>query len=183
MWIRKPKYFVKPNLPLITRHDQLPSGAIELARIQDNTQERVLWIFVKNNTGLSILYVAQWTKKNGQQEYLCSQDDFPMEFLTWFHDALTDFQKPPAEGGLRAGAMTSADQDVGGEMLSIVSAIGEDRGYGGYTVNNWSRCQRRYDHSTEFTPHEVSWAQRFLQEGGLLDLIKSLADQYKKGTL
>jgi hypothetical protein len=183
MWIRKPKYPVKPNLPLITRHDQLPPGAMELAKIKDNTDERSMWFFVKNNGGLSILDVSTWQSNDGQPEYLCSQKDFPMDFLTWFHDALADFQKPPAEGGLQAGAMTSADQDVGGEMLSIIRCMGEDRGYGGYAVDNWSRCQRRYDVATEFHPHSVSWAQRFLHEGGLLDLIKDLAEKYKNGAI
>ena len=184
MWISKPKYPIKNNLPQIDRHDQLPDGAIKLAEIQDrlNSQYDTL-VFVKNNGGLSILEYTDKTLKDGSPLYVCGQRDFPMEFLSWFAKALTEFQKPPAEGGLPAGAMTSADEDVGGEMLCIQRAMGAGRGHGGYAVRNRSRCRRGYDINTEFEPHDVSWGDNFLYEGGLLDLIKDLGERFEQGKL
>lgn len=66
--------------------------------------------------------------------------------------ALADFEKPSVDGGLPSGAMSSADQSVDGEMLSVIRAIGDDRGYGGYTIDNWSRCRRRYDPDARLLP-------------------------------
>lgn len=77
---------------------------------------------------MSILSVTEpcRTLANGQPYYRCSQDDFPLEFLSWFPAALIEFQKPPVEGGLRAGAMTTPGIEVGGEMLCIQRALGVD---------------------------------------------------------
>jgi hypothetical protein len=184
MWIRKAPYAVKPALPEITRHDCLPSGATEIGKITEYT-EGGLFYFVKNNGSLSILNVTEpgRTLANGQPYYRCSQDDFPLEFLTWFPEALAEFQKPPAEGGLRAGAMTTPDIEVGGEMLCIQRALGVDQDRGGYSVMNRSRCVKNKDIETSFTPHEVIWASRFLYEGGLLALIKALGEKLKNGQL
>jgi hypothetical protein len=184
MWIRKAPCSLKPALPLIARHDQLPVGAAEVAKITEFT-EGGLFYFVKNSGFLSILSVTEpgRTLANGQPYYRCSQKDFPLEFLIWFPEALAEFQKSPAEGGLRAGAMTTPDIDVGGEMLCLQRALGVDRDRGGYIVENNSRCQRGYDPETEFEPHNVCWASRFLYEGGLLALIKELGEKLKNGQL
>ncbi|WP_281177674.1 hypothetical protein [Endozoicomonas arenosclerae] len=37
------KYPLKPALPKIARHDQLPAGAIELARLQDTEGHKDLY--------------------------------------------------------------------------------------------------------------------------------------------
>ena len=184
MWISKAPYPVKPDLPLISRHDQLPAGAVELAKITESTQGG-LFYFVNNNGFLSILNVTEpgRTLANGRPYYRCSQDDFPLEFLTWFPIALEEFQKPPVEGGLPAGGMATPDTDVGGEMLSIIRALGSDQGRGGYGVDNYSRCVRGRDIETSFAPHSVSWASRFLYEGGLLSLIKELGEKLRAGQL
>ena len=184
MWIRKSKYSIKNNITQINHHDQLPPGTTKLAEIRDslNSQHDTL-MFVKNSGCLSILNHATRVKKDGSPFYRCSQADFPMEFLPWFAKALTEFQKPPIEGGLPSGAMTSADEDVGGEMLCIQRAMGAAGGLGGYAVLNRSRCERRYDANTEFEPHEVSWGDNFLFEDGLLDLIKDLANKFEQGKL
>lgn len=184
MWIRKAPYPVKLALPLITRHDQLPAGAVELAKITEST-EGGLFYFVKNNGFLSILNVTEpgRTLVNGQPYYRCSQDDFPLEFLIWFPIALEEFQKPPAEDGLHAGGMTTPDMEIGGEMLCLQRALGVDQDRGGYVVMNRSRCERNKDIETRFTPHEVTWASRFLYEGGLLALIKEMGEKLQKGTL
>ena len=184
MWTRKSKYPIKNNITQINRHDQLPPGATKLAEIRDslNSQYDTL-MFVKNSGSLSILNHATRVKKDGSPFYRCSQSDFPMEFLPWFAKALTEFQKPPIEGGLPSGAMTSTDEDVGGEMLCIQRAMGAGNGHGGYTIRNRSRCKRGNDIDTEFEPHTVSWGDNFLFEGGLLDLIKDLRKQFEQGKL
>lgn len=184
MWLLKASYEVKSALPEITQHDQLPKGAIEIANIIENT-EGDLFYFVKNNGFLSILNVTEpgRTLANGQPYYRCSQDDFPLEFLIWFPTALLEFQKPPIESGLRVGAMTTSDIEVGGEMLCIQRALGVDHDRGGYIVENNSRCEKDYDPETEFEPHSICWASRFLYEGGLLKLITDLGERYKNGQL
>ena len=182
MWIRKAPYDVKPPLPKITRHDQLPTGCEQLAYLQDNTCS-AHWYFVKNNGYLSILDVADRQRADGSHYYRCGHDDFPLEFLFWFPAALVEFQKPPGEGGLRAGAMTTPDVEVGGEMLCIQRALGVDQDRGGYAVMNRSRCEKNKDIEINFTPHEVIWASRFLYEGGLLKLITDLGEKYKNGQL
>jgi len=183
MWIKKPKYPVRDPLPEIVDHRSLPRGAVEIAKIRDTNGEGDLWVFVKNNNGLSILDTYSKTLKDGTTRYGCYQKDFPLKFLNWFEDALTRFQRPPAKGGLHSGAMTSADEDVDGEMLCIQRAMGAGGGQGGYAVVNRSRCKKGKDISTKFTPHEVSWADSFIFEGGLLDLIKKLAKKYDCGSL
>jgi hypothetical protein len=182
MWIRKAPYAVKPALPEIARHDQLPAGCQHLAYLKDNTCN-THWHFVNNNRHLSILNVADRQREDGSHYYRCNHDDFPLEFLTWFPDALAEFQKLPAEGGLRAGAMTTSDIEVGGEMLCIQRALGVDQDRGGYAVMNRSRCLKNKNIETSFTPHEVIWASRFLYEGGLLDLISKLGEKYRRGIL
>jgi hypothetical protein len=184
MWIRKAPYPIKPALPEISRHDQLPNGAIEIAKITEFT-EGGLFYFVKNNGSLSVLNVTEpgRTLANGQPYYRCSQTDFPLEFLIWFPKALDDFQKSPSEGGLHAGAMTTPDIEVGGEMLCLQRALGVDRDRGGYAVINRSRCEKNKNPETSFTPHELILASRFLYEGGLLDLIKNLGEKFKQGQL
>jgi hypothetical protein len=184
MWIRKPKYPVKQNLPKIDHHDQLPQGAVLLAEIPDTLNGCYdTTMFVRNADGLSILDHTTRTLADGSPYYRCAQADFPMEFLSWFAKALSDFQKPPIEGGLPAGAMTSADQNVGGEMLCIQRAMAVNQHGGGYCALNRSRCERRNDVNTEFEPHEVCWGDNFLFEGGLLDLIKDLGEKFEQGKL
>lgn len=184
MWIRKPKYPVKDNFPTIDRHDQLPQGAVELARLKDSlNSDYDTVVFVKNQGFLSIVFFSDRKLKDGSPFYVCSQNDFPMEFLSWFVKALIDFQKPPIDGGLPAGAMTSSDEDVGGEMLCIQRAMAVNRDGGGYAVLNRSRCERGKNIETEFEPHEVIWGDNFLYEGGLLDLIKDLGKKFEKGKI
>lgn len=71
----------------------------------------------------------------------CSQDYFPLEFLSCFPSALIEFQKPPVEGGLCAGA-----------MLCIQRALGVDQDRGGYAVMNRFRCEKNKDIEINFTP-------------------------------
>ncbi len=53
MWIRKPKYPVKANLPKIIQHEHLPEGAVELTRIPDALNSKYdTWLFVSSNGGV-----------------------------------------------------------------------------------------------------------------------------------
>jgi len=182
MSISKSPYFLPPALPEITRHDLLPSGCYEIAYLKDNTCS-THWYFINNNGFLSILNVASRTLNDGSHFYRCSNDDFPLEFLTWFPEVLTEFQKSPAEGGLHAGAMTTPDINVGGEMLCLQRAMGVDQDRGGYIVRNRCRCKKGYDPEVDFEPHDVCWASRFLYDGGLLNMIKDLGQKLVEGKI
>jgi hypothetical protein len=159
----------------------LPVDAFELARIKDVVNDGYEYLFIKNNGGLSIIETRERYLTNGDLFYACYQTDFPFEFLRWFYSALTDFQKSPAEGGLHAGAMTSADQNVGGEMLCI------QRTTDGYAVLNRSRCRRDVEQLRrdlgDFDAQEIIFEERFLFESGLINLIKDLAARYDAGLL
>ena len=183
MWEIKPEYPLKKNIRKIEDHKHLPPGAVELARIQDTvSHQNALWVFVKNENMLSILKPRDVRLKNMPPRYRCAQDDFPLEALAWFPQALTGFQEGKGGGGI----MSSADHDVGGEMLAVITLMGIDDRRGGYSVENKSRCHRRVaeeDINTYYEPHEVSWPTRFLYEGGLMDLLEDLAKRYEDGKI
>ncbi|WP_199775591.1 hypothetical protein [Microbulbifer pacificus] len=115
--------------------------------------------------------------------YRCSQADFPLGVLPWFADALTEFRKPPVQGGLHAGAMTSADEDVEGEMLCIQRSMNAGRGVGGYAIVNRSRSDHGKLWKNDYHPQEITFADNFLYDAGLLDLIKDLGEKYRRGEL
>lgn len=181
-WIQKPKYPVKDQLPRIDHHERLPSGATELARINDPNSSDVL-VFVQQGKHLSILEAVSRLRKGSIPYYRCSQSDFPLGVLPWFPEALIDFQKPPAEGGLHAGGMTGADENVEGEMLCIQRAMNAGPGVGGYAILNRSRKNRLVRIKEHFRPQEITFSDNFLYEAGLLSLIKDLGDKYKHDEL
>ncbi|WP_444997680.1 hypothetical protein [Aliikangiella sp. IMCC44359] len=186
MWITKPEYPIKPNVQKIQHHEQLPAGVVELARLKDDiSHDNSLWVLLKNEGILSILNPMTLTMVGYPPEYICPQHDFPMAMLPWFSRALTEFQKPPAEGGLHAGAMSGGDEEVGGEMLCIERAMGVDNSRGGYSVVNRSRCLRKYfdQMDTMFEPHEICWPDRFLYDGGMLNLITQLGQRVEAGDI
>ncbi|MGI9281272.1 MAG: hypothetical protein ACR2PX_16820 [Endozoicomonas sp.] len=169
------EYPLKTALPKIARHNQLPSDAIELARLQDTADGKDLYTFVQRSDQLSILVSYVRHLKTGDK-YGCKQYDFPLKVLSWFPKALADFQKPPAEGGLHAGAMTSADEDVDGEMLCVQSTID------GYALVNRSR-QSPLGFEGSYEPTDISLSYHLLYDLGLLDLWQQLGEQYERGEL
>jgi hypothetical protein len=179
----KPDYPQKPLLPKITHHETLPSDAVELARINDRLNFNDLRVFLKIEQTLVIVKVSgPGITKNPM--YVISQFELPLGFLPWFADALNGFRKPPAEGGLHAGAMTSADEDVEGEMLCIQRAMDAGNGLGGYVVVNRSRTDRLWlDDPHDYRASEITFPENFLYEGGLLQLITELGEKYRKGLL
>ncbi len=163
---------LKP-LAQIKRHDQLPKTATLLAELNDpGTGRDKFHTLVKNEDNLSVLRSYHAGPKD---QYYCDQYDFPLKVLSWFPWALEEFQKPPAEGGLHAGAMTTKDMDVDGEMLCIQSAT---QGY--YLMN---RSRNEHDRESGYSPMEFSMSYDFLYQLGFLDLWKTLGEKYEQGKI
>lgn len=184
-WMPKPKYPIKEQLPRIKQHEQLPTGAVELARVNDPNSSNTVFLFIRKGKHLSILKADIKPRKlrNGTFLYTCGQADYPLGMLSWFGDALSEFQKPPAEGGLHSGGMTGPDEEVEGEMLCIQRAMNAAPGTGGYSVINRSRKDHSVSLEGFFRPHETLFADNFLYEAGLLNQIKVLGDKYRRGEL
>ncbi|MBU1170521.1 MAG: hypothetical protein KKD44_13240 [Proteobacteria bacterium] len=168
-------YPVQDALPLITNHEQLPPGAKELGMCLDTTEAEDLYVLVKRGDHLSVLATYTRHLKTGDA-YFCDQFDFPLKALSWFPKALEDFRRPPAEGGLHAGAMTSADEVVDGEMLCVESTTS------GYSIVNWSR-QSPLAFDDSYMPTTLSLSYNFLYRLGFLGLWNSLGEKYERGEL
>lgn len=80
-------------------------------------------------------------------------NDFPLRVLVWFPWTLEEFRNPPSEGGLHAGAMTTKDMDVGGEMLCVQSTSD------GYALVNRSR--NKQDPISDYDPVDTSLSWQF----------------------
>ncbi|MBU1170142.1 MAG: hypothetical protein KKD44_11310 [Proteobacteria bacterium] len=168
-------YPVQDALPLIINHEQLPPDAQELGRCLDTTEAEELYVLVKRDDHLSVLATYMRHRK-ADVKYSCYQFDFPLKALSWFPKALEDFRRPPAEGGLHAGAMTSADDDVDGEMLCVQSTTD------GYCIVNRSR-QSPLAFDMSYMPTRLSLSYHFLYRLGFLDLWNSLGEKYERGEL
>lgn len=163
---------LKP-LTQIKRHDQLPKTATLLAEITDTSEGlNDFYSILKHEDHLSVLISY---KAGPKDQYYCDQFDYPLKALSWFPWALEEFQKPPAEGGLHAGAMTTKDMDVDGEMLCIQSATQ------GYHLVNRSRSE--HDWEDIYRPMRVSMGYDFLYQLGFLDLWKTLGEKYEQGKI
>ena len=166
------------SIPLrkITRHDQLPSESECVAELRKgNEKNSPNYMFIKRDNNLSVL-ITYTTEISGHEKYICRQKDFPLKVLSWFPKALEEFIKPPADGGLHAGAMTSGDQEVDGEMLSIGSTTK------GYEITNWSRDASGVDADPDYyEPTSLSLDYELLYDYGLLDLWKTLGEKYERG--
>ena len=162
--MQKPKYEIKEPLPRIRQHEQLPPGTAELARAYDPNRKNKVFLFVRQGEYASILKadIDPRPLKDGGFIYTCGQADYPMGMLSWFSDALTESQKPPAKGGLHTGGMTGQDEEVDGEMLYIQRAMNAGPGVGGYVIVNRSRKSRLFPAEEHFEPQEVTFADNFL---------------------
>lgn len=182
-WKQKPDYPLKPQLRNIARHDDLPEGAVELASVVDKLNFGENIYFIRQGNHLSILEVKEKQLKDGSTRYRCTQNDFPLGVLSWFGKELSEFRKSPAQGGMHAGAMSSADEVVEGEMLCLQRAMDAGNGQQGYILLNRSRKSRLVAVEGHFEPQRVVFADNLLTQGGLLDLIKDLGDKYQRGAL
>ncbi|WP_062271056.1 hypothetical protein [Endozoicomonas arenosclerae] len=172
--MKTPKYPIQPALQKVIQHSRLPVDSVELGRMRNISRANILHILVKrSDRWLSILSVRGDDPLLGKK-YRCYQDDFPLGFLSWFPKALEDFRKPPAEGGLHAGAMSSIDYDIEGEMLCVQRTVE------GYEVLNRSRNASL---GTLYRPVSIEFTENFLYQEGLLNLIQKLGDQYDKGLI
>lgn len=171
------QYPLKKPLPKIDRHDQLPSGSMEIGRLLDSTANAPgyedLFIFVRRSSYLSILKSYTLPLKTGPK-YACNQFDFPLKVLSWFPKALEEFRKPPIQGGLPAGAMISPDQNVDGEMLAVGKTTD------GFFLVNRSRQDNSFI-GGEYLPIRLSMSSEFLYQFGFLGLWKKLGEQYERG--
>jgi hypothetical protein len=166
-------YPLKEPIYHINRHDQIPPKAKLLGKCVDKSTGRdKLYVLVKQDTFLSVLISY---RAGPHDHYYCKQYDFPLRVLEWFPWALEEFRKSPSEGGLHAGAMTSADMDVDGEMLCVQNTSD------GYALVNRSR--NKQDPISDYDPVDISLSWDFLYKDGFLDLWKSLGEKYERGQL
>ena len=133
--------------------------------------------FIQRGAFLSIIRWSILKLKTGTR-YSCHQYDFPLKVLSWFPKALAEFQRPPSDGGLHAGAMISKDQDVDGEMLAVGSTTQ------GYNITNWSRDADGVDADPNYyEPTTLDLSYELLNDCGLLELWKELGNKYDAGEL
>ena len=172
------KYPLLSPLETIERHDAVPPNSVHLGGLaMGGSPEDAKIEFIKRGPFLSILSWGVMKLKSGPL-YSCDQYDFPLKVLSWFPKALAEFQRPPAEGGLHAGAMISKDQDVDGEMLAVGSTTR------GYNITNWSRDARGINANPDFyRPVTFSMSYEMLNDCGLLRLWKELGEKYEQGLL
>ena len=171
--MRKQKYSLHSPLARISRHDQLPAGAITLGSCLDTSNgnsDRFTLVKVESYLIILVSYVC-----GPDAKYYCDQYDFPLKTLSWFPGALDDFRKSPSEGGLPAGAMTTQDVDVDGEMMCIQNTTD------GYALMNRSRNLQ--DTSSQYYPVNLSLSWEFLYNLGFLDIWKSAGERYQKGEI
>jgi hypothetical protein len=162
--LREPIYHIQ-------RHDQIPPTAQLLGKCVDTSTGRdKLYTLVKQNKFLSVLVSY---RAGPHDQYYCSQYDFPLRVLAWFPWALGEFRKSPFVGGLHAGAMTSADMEVDGEMLCVQNTCD------GYALVNRSRNQQ--DPISDYDPVDISLSWDFLYKKGFLELWESLGEAYLRG--
>jgi len=172
------KYPLHPPLSKIVRHDQIPKEAQKIGELRKGYQKNnPNYIFIKRGKYLSILITYE-TEYDGQQKYICRQKDFPLAVLSWLPKALEEFRKPPAEGGLHAGAMISKDQNVDGEMLAVGSTTQ------GYRLVNRSRDADGQDADPEYyEPTNLDLDYDLLYDHHLLRYWKSLGEKYERGEI
>lgn len=167
MWKKKPKYVLNEPITKISDHRDLPDGCEVLASFKRSENSSI--IFTKNNGFLSILDVTDRIKENGTPVYICAQTDVTFKFLDWFPRALSDFVRPPAEGGQHAGAMITQDEDVDGEMLCICRVSIPP----GYDVMNRSRWDWGFLGTNTFMEQSVEFEDEVLIDGGILKWMES----------
>ena len=177
----QPKYPQEALMPEFVDHLTIPAGYVELARIVDDLNyKRTLYFFRYERKYLAIVS-ARTTVPIEDHRYTIGQFEAPLEMLVWFSKTLGEFIKPSSQGGLHPGAMTSGDEDVGGEMLCIQRAMDAGNNQSGYTIVNRSRPNRLY--RTAYRPSRITFPENFLYQGGLLNLIKTLGEKYQRGEL
>lgn len=114
----------------------------------------------------------------GTTELFRYQYEMPLPGIHWFIDVIEQkFFKSPSEGGLPANKL-SYEETVSGEVLHVMRTLGGGE-RPGYVITNGSR----HAHYGGPDLQELNLSDRWLFDGGLMDYLKELADQYEQGTL
>ena len=179
----QPKYPQKELLIEIKNDLIYPSNWVELSRIVDSLNYQNTLFFHKCDEFVIITSIRSEIMAGDRSFKRIGQFEAPLEFLRWFSKALEDYITTSSQGGLHPGAMTSQDQDVGGEMMCIQRAMDAGNNQQGYTVVNRSREDRFTKSLNAYAPQKIIFAENFLYEGGLLNLIKDLGEKFERGKL
>jgi|GEM_PF-827327 len=117
--------------------------------------------------------------KYGQQKLIADQLEMPLEGVRWYIDVIEKkFFKPPEEGGLPANKI-SYREEVAGERLHIMRSMNAGCKHPGYDLTNLSRSS----HILSTSSQDFSASDPWLFQGGLMDFLKDVADQYENNTL
>lgn len=168
----KQKYPIKTGLQQIVDHKILPNNAIELERMTFNNK---LYLFIKNGNHLSIVSPIYLELPTGTR-YYCTQNDFPMGFLLWLKPALFNFQRPPSQGGLHAGAMQSQHENVDDEILSIIRVMGDGKNVKpGYFIYNFSRNNHPPIYTGDYCPQALYISDDLISNSEFFHIIDDLS--------
>lgn len=180
----QPKYPQKELLPKFENHLAIPnSDFVFLAKLVDHLNYGDTLFFYSYRDKWLVIITADENEPVDAKSYSVGQFEAPIEFLNWFSQAIDDYISPSSQGGLHPGAMTSQDQNVGGEMMCIQRAMDAGNNQQGYIAVNRSRENRFMKSLGSYRPLEKCFAENFLYEGGLLNLIKDLGEKFERGKL
>jgi hypothetical protein len=138
--------------------------------------------FVKQENYLIIYAERMHTyPRTGKQKLIANQIEIPLPGVRWFVDVIEQkFFKAPEDGGLPADKI-SYSEFVEGEKLHVIRSMNAGGGYPGYDLTNLNRYSYISPESKD--PQEVSFADPWLFDMGLMDFFKDTAAKYEAGTL
>lgn len=171
-----------PGVRAITDPDKPPADIKLIAKVEDSLNyPGRFYSFFQQGDYLSICFHWIAKPKNSAEFLAITQFDAPLQVLPWFADKLNFFRKMPHEGGLPHGKIMTDKEPVAKEQLAICRLInaGNQRGDGGYQINNFSR----EDRDVSGTFQQESFSDSLLFEGGLLDTWRTLAEKYQQNAL
>ena len=115
----------------------------------------------------------------GQSELFADQFEMPLVSIRWLINVIEQkFFKSPEEGGLPANKI-SYEEIVAGEDLHIMRSVYAGCDHPGYDITNGSRrC-----HLASDDLQTLSLSDPWLFKNGLMDYLKTLADDYEQGRL
>ncbi|MDZ7924258.1 MAG: hypothetical protein U5M23_09370 [Marinagarivorans sp.] len=115
----------------------------------------------------------------GQTKLFKDQFEMPLEAIRWLINVIEQkFFKSPEDGGLPAHKI-SYEEIVGGEDLHIMRSANAGCPHPGYDITNGSRRS----HMSSDDMQTLSLSDPWLFKNGLMDYLKSLADDFEKGRL
>lgn len=138
------------------------------------TQDNYLLIYSER------LHIYPSTSKHfGTQKLLADQFEMPLEAIRWFINVIEQkFFKSPEEGGLPAHKI-SYEEIIAGEDLHIMRSANAGCPHPGYVITNGSRRS----HMSSDDMQTLSLSDPWLFNNGLMNYLKSMADDFEKGKL